>query len=142
EMKELLGEKYYPYFSGAIAQILVARYFQLQIACSIVALFHLLAERLYFGKSPKSFWVTLLMALFAFSLLGSCWLQPKLRAWHTTKYAINAKAEERAAASQSFRIWHGVAQAVNLLMMGGLAVYLWRLANPPDSTRFVSTAKF
>ena len=31
---------------------------------------------------------------------------------------------------------------VNLLMLGSLALYLWRLANPQDSGRVVSTAKF
>src|ERR1039457_449261 len=37
EMKALLGPQNYPYFSGAIAQILIARYFNLQFTCSIIA---------------------------------------------------------------------------------------------------------
>jgi len=28
------------------------------------------------------------------------------------------------------------------LVVGGLALYLWRAANPPDPTRFVSASKF
>ena len=35
EMKELLGPKNSPYFSGAIAQILIARYFHLQLLCGV-----------------------------------------------------------------------------------------------------------
>ena len=33
-------------------------------------------------------------------------------------------------------------QVANLFLMCGLLAYLWRMANPPESTRFVSTAKF
>jgi len=141
-LKLMVKPNFYQYSSGAIAQVLVGRYFHLQLACSIVALLHLLAERLYFGKSLRSFWVNLLIGLFALNLLGGCVLQPKLKQLHTTKYSASTRPDDRKVASDSFAIWHGVSQAGNLLMMGGLAVYLWRLANPADSTRVVSTAKF
>jgi hypothetical protein len=35
-----------------------------------------------------------------------------------------------------------VSQVVNLLLVGGLAAYLWRAGNPSDPTRFVSALKF
>ena len=37
EMKTLLGSNNAPYFSGAIAQIFIARYFHFQLACGAVA---------------------------------------------------------------------------------------------------------
>lgn len=142
EMKSLLGPNNYPYFSGAIAQILIARYFQFQVACAFVAVLHLLAVWLYLGKRPHKFQAGLLVGLFAVSLLGGYWLQPKMKTLHATKYAVNNRPEVRLAADRSFRAWHGVSQVVNLLVMAGLTIYLWRSANPSDPTRFVSAAKF
>jgi hypothetical protein len=130
------------YVAGGIAQVLIARYFRLQLVCGIIALFHLLAERLYSGKSPQKFATGLLVALLSITLFGAYWIQPKLKQLHTTRYAVKSSPETREAAAQSFRAWHGASQALNLLMLGGLAIYLWRVANPPDSTRFLITPKF
>ena len=142
EMKSLLGANNFPYFSGAIAQIFIARYFYFHLACAAVAAVHLLAEWLYLGKSPRRFQTSLLAGLFAAVLIGGFWLQPKLKGLHALKYGVKTRPEVREAAARSFRAWHGVSQIINLLAVGGLAVYLWRVANPSDPTRFVSAAKF
>jgi len=142
EMKSLLGQNNYPYFSGAIAQVLIARYFDFQIACSVVAVVHLLAEWLYLGKPLRKFQVGLLVGLCSAALLGGYGLQPKLKALHVTRYGMNQRPEIRLAADRSFKAWHGVSQVVNFLAVAGLAVYLWRAANPSDPTRFVSAFKF
>jgi hypothetical protein len=142
EMKALLGPKNAPYFSGAIAQLLIARYFQCQIACAAVAALHLLAEWLYLAKSPQKLQVALLILLSAVALAGGYWLQPKMKTLHAIKYGLNTRPETREAADHTFRAWHGISQVVNLLAVGGLAAYLWRATNPPDPTRFVSAAKF
>jgi hypothetical protein len=142
EMKSLLGQANYPYFSGAIAQLFIARYFCFQIGCAMVAMLHLLAEWLYLGKYPQKLQVGLLIGLAAALLIGGYWLQPKMKALHATKYGLNSRPEIRETAAHSFRTWHGVSQVINLLMVGGLTVYLWRATNPSDPTRFVSAAKF
>jgi hypothetical protein len=142
EMKSLLGPDNYPYFSGAIAQILIARYFKLHLVCGTVAVLHLLAERLYLGKHPGKLQVGLLIGLLAAAVIGGYWLQPKLKALHATKYGANTRPETRLVADRSFRAWHGVAQVVNLFLVGGLTGYLWRATNSSDPTRFVSAVKF
>lgn len=144
EVKNVLGAKTedsFRYFSGGIAQVLVSRYFYWQLGCGSAALLHLLAERLYSGRSPRRFSLGLLAGLCALALVGSSWLQPKLKELHTIRYT-SPSSERRQAAAQSFATWHSAAQMVNLFMIVGLATYLWRLANPPDPTRFVSTSKF
>ena len=70
EMRNLLGPNNYPYFSGAIAQILISRYFYFQFGCAIVAALHLLAEWLYLGKYPQKLQAGLLVGLAAAALLG------------------------------------------------------------------------
>ena len=142
EMKDLLGSNTSPYFRGAIAQILIARYFHLQLACAGVAVLHLVAEWLYLGRAPRNFSVGLLAGLAAAALLGGSWFQPRMKELHSIKYDARRPQAERLAADRSFSAWHGAAQGINLLMLAGLAVYLWRMANPADPTRFVSTAKF
>ena len=142
EMKQLLGPSNFPYFSGAVAEVLIRRYFYFQVVCGVVAVVHLLAERLYLGKHPHKLQVGLLIGLCSAVLIGTCWLQPKLRDLHTVKYGVNTRPEAREAAARSFKTWHGMSQVINLLLVGGLTVYLWRTANPSDSTRFVSAVKF
>ena len=142
EMRDLLGPKNFPYFSGAIAQILIARYFRFQVGCAIVATLHLLAEWLYLGKYPQRLQTGLLIGVASAALVGGYWLQPRLKGLHATKYGVNSRAEIREAAARSFKAWHGVSQVVNLLVVGGLGIYLWRAANPHDQTRFVSAVKF
>ena len=142
EMRSLLGPGNFPYFSGAIAQVLIARYFHLQVVCGVVAVAHLLAEWLYLGKPSRKLQGGLLIGVCAAALIGGYGLQPKLKALHATKYGINTRPEVREAADRSFRAWHGVSQVINLLAVAGLGTYLWRAANPSDPTRFVTSVKF
>jgi hypothetical protein len=141
-MLAVLGAKNFPYFSGAVGQIVLGSYFHLQIVCAVVALLHLLAEWLYLGRPARKFWLGLLAGLFILSAAGSFWLCPKLSRLHLTSYALNVEPNVRCAAAKSFHFWSGVLQAVNVVLIGGAAVYLWRVANPADSLRFVSPAKF
>jgi hypothetical protein len=142
EMKALLGANNYPYFSGAIAQIMIARYFRLQVLCALIAWLHLVAEWLYLGRSPQKLRLGLLLGLCLAVFAGSYWLQPKLKALHAVKYGLHQRPEVRESAGRSFRAWHGVSAGVNLLLVGGLAAYLWRVTNSSDETRFVSAVKF
>jgi hypothetical protein len=141
DMKALL-EKFYPYYSGAIAQMVIARYFKLEIICATIALLHFLAEQFYFGRAPQKRWLSLLIGLFALSLIGGYWLQPKLKALHTTKYAVNAPQANREAASESFKMWHGISQVANLLMLVGLGFYVVRVGSPRESSHFIGSGKF
>ena len=138
-MSDLLGAKNYPFFSVAIGQILESRYFHLYLVCSGVAAVHLMAEWLYFGRYPHRLWLGLMGCLFAFGLAQSCWLQPKLATLHRQQFA---RPELHESASRSFQVWRNTSQGLNLLVVGGLAFYLWRVANPPDPARFVSPTKF
>ena len=140
-MRELL-QAYYPSYSGLIAQIVIARYFGLSIVCAIVALLHLLAEQFYFGRAPQKRWLSLLVALLALSLIGGCWLQPKLNDWNTARYDAKVPPQARETASRSFQFWHGISQAANVLMLIGLGFYLVRVGNPHEPTRFIGSGKF
>ncbi len=140
DMKALLGPTNYPFFSGAIAQVLIARYFTLQLVCGAVAATHLFAEWLYLGRPMRRFTGYLLIALLGLGLVGVFGMQPKIKSLHHAKYT-DATPQGRATAARSLAIWHGVAQTVNLFMLAGLGVYLWRVANPSEATRFVPAMK-
>jgi hypothetical protein len=142
DMKHLLGENQYPYFSGAIAQVVIARYFHLQVICAIVALLHALAEWFYLGRPLRKFGLGLLLGLLVLSSVGGCVMQPRIKGLHATKYALNSTPEVRQSAAKSLRAWHGMAQIVNLLMLGASSLYLWRVARPADTARFIKPLKF
>jgi Domain of unknown function (DUF4149) len=144
ETQSLLGQKFFPYFSGAILQIVQTRYFHLHLACSVVAVLHFLGEYLYLGRRVEKFSVALLIGLLTLSVLGGSWLQPKLQKLHATRYLADARVtpEERQNAAKAFNFWRGVSQLLNFMMIGGLVVYVWSVANPSDAPRFVSAGKF
>jgi hypothetical protein len=139
EMQDLLGAPNYPFYSVAIGQLLAARYFHLFLACSVVALLHLVAEWLYFGRHPQRIWLGLVLGLCLVGVAQVAVIQPRLKGLHRLQYT---RPDLREAAVQSFRFWHGVSETVQVLLLGGLAVYLWRVGNPSNPTRFLNAAKF
>jgi hypothetical protein len=142
EMKTLLSPANFPYYSGAVAQILVSRYFSLHVICGAIALAHLATEWLYLGRPVQRFTLTLVLTLFGLGLLGSLWLQPRMRQLHVTKYATNASTEDREAAAKDFRVWHGLSQGINAVALVGLVFYLWRVNHPADPTRLLAPVQY
>lgn len=148
EMQALLGKlgpanaNFATYLRGAIAQIGVARYFDFQLLCCVIALVHLTVEWLYQERRGRKFLLGLLLAMLAFTLVGAYWLQPKMRTLHAIKYAPNYPAAQHDAAARSFRFWHATSQVVNLFVLGGLVIYLLHMSRPPETTRFVRPAQF
>lgn len=144
-MKSLLGggtnaEAY----AGLIAQMVMKRYFALNYWCGAIALVHLLAEWVYLGKAIQRVTLGIVIGAFSVMLLGGLWLQPKLEKLHVIKYE-QSKAYtpvQKFRAAHSFSFWHGVSQVLNLAVLGGLGVYLWRMTHPSDAPRFVSSNKF
>jgi hypothetical protein len=139
EMQELLSARNFPYFSVAIEQLLARRFLHWYLACSLVALLHLVAEWLYQGRYPQRMWLALVLALCLGGLVQTFVVQPQLKQLHRLHFPRPDLSE---AAYRSFQAWHKVSTALELLLVGGLLVYLWRVANPPDSTRFLNAGKF
>lgn len=135
----LIGTQYFQQVSGALTQIVFTRLFHLQILCALLAWLHLVAEWLYLGRLPRQFWVGLLTVLFIGSLIGSLWLCPKLTRLQRAQYAPNQSKEQVEAARQQFQVWDGVFQAMNVLMIGGIAVYFWRLTRAQNEPRFIKS---
>jgi hypothetical protein len=141
EVRALLTAANFDYFSVAIAQVVAWRCLELQVVCAFLALAHVLAEWLYLGKVPGRFWRRLLFALVAANL-ACLLLQPRLQKWHQLSFGLRTPPEARKAAARKFYAWQMTEDVVNILVAGGLGVYLWRMANPPDQTRFLSASKF
>jgi hypothetical protein len=138
----LIGVPYFGQISGALTLMVFARLFQLQAICAVLAWLHLVAEWMYLGRIPRRAWVGLLTGLFSLSLVGSLWLCPKLARLQRAQFIPNLGTTQREAAQRAFRLWDGVFQAVNVIMIGGIAVYFWRVTHAQDEPRFVSPSKF
>ena len=124
------------YYAGAAAQVFLGRYFILHYVCGALAVVHLAAEWLYLGRRLTRFTLGLLTVIIALTLFGGGWMQPKLHGLHHAMY-FGATPAEQAAATKTFRAWHGASQAANLAVVCGLLVYFWRLTHP-RRTREVS----
>lgn len=138
EFKAVIREPY----NGYAAQMVMKRYFILHYCCGGIALLHLILEKLYLGKVIERFLLIVVSATISLGLLGGIWLQPKLRDLHLRKANPQATASAKAQAATSFRAWHGVSQTMNLFVLGGLLIYLWRVSNHSNGSRFISSQKF
>ena len=139
-MRALLGPRSFPYFSFAISQVIGARFFGLFLACALVAMLHMGAEWLYFGRYPRKLWLLLIFGLFLGGLAQSYGLQPRLKRLAVREHSPGGAPDQRQAAARSFRAWRALSTTLNVVLLGGLTVYLWRVANPPDEMRFVGAA--
>ena len=133
DMQGLLGGNNYPYFSGAIAQIIFRRFFfNIQLTCAILAMVHVLCERLYFGRWPEGWRIPLLVFLVIMTFLGGFLVRPKLEKLHTIKYAANSTPAMREAAQHSFGAWHGASQLSNVFVLVGLGIYVCKVSRKDD----------
>jgi len=135
DMRTLLGPANFPYFSGAVAQVLIVRFFRLQLICAVIALTQLFATWLYLGRPPGRFTGGLLAVVLALGLVMDFGFQPHIKKLHLTQHAPNLPVERREAAARSLRLWHRLAQGTHCCLLIGLTVYLWRVAHPADPSR-------
>lgn len=135
EMKQVFGEGAFPYYSGAVALVVLKRYFILQNLCGAIALLHLFAERLYLGRQWSRFILGLLLVMFGLGLIGGFVVQPKMRELRHSMY-YGATQEQKEAAHRAFGAWHGTSQGANLIILAGLLIYLVRVTKPPESARY------
>lgn len=136
EMKRVFGD----YYVGVIAQNFLGRMFTLNLICGGIALLHFFAEMIYAGRPFRKFTFALLVTMLGLSLLGGFVLTPKLKALHYLKH--RGSASQVPPAKAQFAQLHGLAMAGNLLGLIALVIYTWRVAHPPDPTRFVGTPQF
>jgi hypothetical protein len=125
---------------GFAAETMVARYFVVQYWCAGIALAHLFAEWLYFGRPLWRLNFGLLAVVLALSLIGGLWLQPKMRALHVAHY-FGRTTEQQIQAGKTFAGWHAASEVANLLVIGCLIGYLWQVSRVQESPRFVSFSK-
>ena len=123
-------------YAGAAAQIVIERYFLFHQICGAIALAHLVAEWLYMGKPLQRLTLWLLLGIAVLGLVGAYSLQPRLKELHRTIYVPGLPAGQVDQAKRSFRVWHGVSQAINLVVISGVTVYLWRVTTPGSGYRY------
>ena len=138
EMEAILPRSH----AGAAAQVLIYRFFILQLWCAGIALAHLMAEWLYSGRPLKRLTLMLLMGLFLMNILGAYVLLPRMKELHLKRYSPQTTAEVRITAARSFRILHATSSIINLLVFPGVLVYLWQVTKPVNPARFTSLTRF
>jgi len=132
------------YYAGAVAQVVLERYFYLHQLCGGLALIHAFVSWIYTGRPLQRWMIGLATGAFVIGLLGGYWIQPKLQGLHRTMYGANGRITMAQAdkARRSFGLLHGFSQALNGLALAGIAGYFWQLNRPEASPRFTPHSKF
>jgi hypothetical protein len=131
-MLKLLGRPH----AGAAAQLVLERYFLLHQLCATTALLHLVAEALYLGRIIHRWTLGLLLGLLLVGLIAGYGIQPRLQTLHKIMHLPTSEEEQKTAAASSFRLWHGLSMTLNLIVLGGVWVYLVRVTRIPDTSRY------
>ena len=127
---------------GAIAGVIMSRYYNLTLACGVIGLLHFLAEWLYMGRPRRKFSFGLIAALFILTLLGRNAIQPTLARQNYAHYNPKAEPAEREAAGKSFRILHPLGIMLNIITIGALIIYVTRVSSSSEALRFVRPVQF
>jgi len=141
EMETLLGQNNFGYFSVAIGHLLASTFYRLFLTCGVLAVLHAVTEWLYLGKYLPRFWLWLLLGLLGVGLLQAYVIQPRWKDAHRQRYSPG-RPEVREHAARAARVYDILSIGLQIVMVGGVAVYFWRAALVPNPTRFVSTGKF
>jgi len=135
ELRSSIGPTMAPIVVGWAAQKIFARFFILQYCCGAVGLAQMALEWLYCGRPLLRRNLGLLALLLGLALAGGLWMQPKLNELHHIKYYAPTQAA-RDQADRAFKAWHAASECGNMVVIGGLLVYLWRVSRPGSQTRF------
>jgi hypothetical protein len=118
--------------AGRIAQLVLSRYFILIQVCGWLGL---ILWGLEFAATPASSRQrplrrrgALLGILLGLAMAGGLWLQPHLKSLNQIRYASESSEAVREAARRQFGAWHGVSQTMNLVLLAGVGVALWKTA--------------
>jgi hypothetical protein len=141
DMRAALGIPPASYYPGAISGVVMNRYYVVTLACAVIALLHFLAEWLYMGRPRRKFSFGLVASLFVLTLIGSNAVQPGLVRLNRQHYTA-AQPAERESAGKNFHILHVTGIALNVLIIGGLVVYVSRVSAPSDTLRFMRPVQF
>ena len=141
DMRHVLGDTHFPFYAGAIATVMVSRFFDLQMVCGLIALLHTAAEWMYLSRPLPRLWRLSMGLACAVILFGAFVAQPKIKELHRTKYDLRATADQRAHAATWLKIWHGASQGANLVVLAVLGCYLWRVASAPAAGRLAAPMK-
>jgi uncharacterized protein DUF4149 len=142
EMRALVRIPADTFHPGAIAGVIMSHYYNLTLACGVIALIHLLTEWLYMGRPRRKFSLGLVAGLFILTLIGRNAIQPSLVRLNNTHYNPKAQPAERESAGKSFRILRSFGIALNIITIGGLILYVSRVSSSSESLRFVRPVQF
>lgn len=133
-------------YNGQTAMFVLDRFYSMHYIFGTLAVLHLGFDWIYTGKRLQRLNVVLVVGGLALALFAGKWMDPKLEELYRYKYAekyqLTVTAELKKEAENSFSVWHGVSQGLNLLMLLGLWLYLWQMMHPNEGPKYLGGGKF
>jgi len=135
-----------PPYNGQVAQYILQRYYALHYVCGVLALLHLGFDWIYTGKVMQRRNLAAALGVLILALVAGKYMHPKIEGLYRIKYAehyqVEATPEKKAEVERSFKIWHGISQGANLLILLVLWFYLWQMMHPKEGPRYLGSGKF
>lgn len=126
----------------AASQLVAHRFWTAQYLCGLLALAHMLGEKLYTGRPFQRPSLCLVLGLLGLALFSATWVQPKLERYHLEIFGTRSTPQQRVHGQRSFVIWNGILTGGSILMVLGLSAHLLQTVASDASQRFVVGGKF
>ena len=135
-----------PPYNGQTIMYVFDRFYGMHYLFGTLALLHLGFDWIYTGKTLQRLNVILVGGALALAIFAGKWMDPKLEEYYRYKYAeqyqLTVTEDEKSEYANSFGVWHGVSQGLNLLMLLGLWIYLWQMMHPNEGPKYLGSGKF
>lgn len=126
----------------AASQLVADRFLTAQYLCGLLALAHMIGEKLYTGRPFQRLSLGLVLGLLALALISATWIQPKLKRYHLDMFGTRSTPQQRVHGQRSFAIWNGILTGGSIFMILGLSIHLLQTVASDPSQRFVVGGKF
>ncbi len=133
-------------YNGQVAQFVLQRFYVLHYICGVLGILHLGFDWIYTGKVMQRRNLVAVAGVLMIALFAGKYMHPKLEQLYQIKYAekygVTTTPELKEQAANSFKVWHGISQTANLLILLVLWYYLWQMIHPKEGPKYLGGGKF
>lgn len=133
-------------YNGQIAQYILERFYTLHYICGVLAVLHLGFDWIYTGKVMQRRNLVAVLGVLVIAIFAGKYMHPKLEQLYQIKYSeqyrVETTPELKEQALNSFKVWHGISQGANLLILLVLWYYLYQMMHPKEGPKYLGGGKF
>lgn len=129
-------------FAEAAMHLIMAKYLNVVVACSLIAVIQLWAEQWYRGRPIFRLRLSILLSLIGLSLILKWAVFPAMKKQHLRAHKPSATAEDQQTGARAYRTWKTGFYFIHLIVLGGAFSHLMYISQGQSDYRVVGVQQF